>query len=95
MSAMTWEITEFSQDRDRAKVTVTFTAKENTAAQMPVTYELQRAAGVWSVQKPAGGGGHPGLNPPQQPAPQGGAMPPGHPPIGGSEPMKSQPPKKQ
>jgi hypothetical protein len=93
VSAMTWDIREFSQDRDRATVQVMFIAKENNAAQMPVTYELRRVNGVWTVQKQAGTGGHPELNPPQKAAPQGGAMPPGHPPVGGSEPTKSQPKK--
>jgi hypothetical protein len=93
LSAMTWDVKEFSQDRDRATVQVMFIAKENKEAQMPVTYELLRVNGVWTVQKPSSGAGHPGLNPPQKAAPQGGELPTGHPPLGGSEPMKSQPKK--
>jgi hypothetical protein len=92
MSAMSWDIKEFSQDRDRATVQVMFIAKENKEAQMPVTYELLRVNGVWTVQKPASGAGHPGLNPPQKASPQSGELPPGHPPLGG-EPVKSQPKK--
>jgi hypothetical protein len=95
LNAMTWEIREFSQDRDRATVQVMFIAKADQQAQMPVTYELQRVNGVWTVQKPASGGGHPGLNPPAKSAPDaGGQLPPGHPPVGDA-PVKAQPPKKQ
>jgi hypothetical protein len=102
LSAMTWEIEEFSQDRDRATVQVMFTSKQG-GAQMPVTYELQKEKGVWKVQK-SGSTAHPGTPSPQMQMPQvpsSGQLPPGHPAISGSpapagkSPAQNPPPKKQ
>jgi hypothetical protein len=79
LSAMTWEISEFSQDRDRATVQVVFTSKQG-GAQMPVTYEVRRENGVWAVKK-SGSSAHPGAAAPTPPA---GQLPPGHSDVGGS-----------
>jgi hypothetical protein len=103
LDAMTWEMKEYNQDRDRAQVQLLFTSKAGGRS-MPVSYELKKENGVWVVQKPSGGSGHPeSAMPPgtsMPPAAPGGALPAGHPPVGGTapskttEPMKSQPTKK-
>lgn len=103
MSAMNWEIKEFSQDRDRATVKVMFSSKQG-GAQMPVTYELKKENGVWAVQRPSGGGASPhgaaapgampgGVMPPPQ-LPASGELPASHPPVSKEPAKPAAPPKK-
>ncbi len=91
LSSMNWEIKEYNPDRDRAAVTVLFTAKQG-GAQMSVNYELQKENGVWVVRKPASGAHPGGAAPPVPP----GQLPPGHPSMGTTAPPeKATPPPKK
>lgn len=63
-----------------AEAVVSFQVGANPEAGMEMVYNLSRDGGEWRVLK--SGGGHGGMPPA---APQGGALPPGHPPAGGGE----------
>lgn len=91
LSAMTWEIKEFNQDRDRATVQLLFTSKQG-GVQMPVTYELRKENNVWTVQRPSGSATpHGAAVPPMPQMPSAGELPSGHPPVGGEAPPPKAP----
>ena len=88
MDGMDVDVTAVSFAKDQARATVTFRVK-GAAQQQPVRVEylLDRQSNKWVVRsKGEAGGGSPhdgGGPPPAQPAnPPGGALPPGHPPLG-------------
>jgi hypothetical protein len=83
VNSMSVDIGDVKFEGDKAVAAVSFRPKASPDAGMTMNYSLERRGGKWVVAKRPEGGGH-GAGA-QPPAPSGGEMPPGHPPVGGAE----------
>ena len=83
IAAMDWEIKKLDIHGDHAEAEVEFRAKEGGGG-MAMNYEVERREGTWTIKKREGATAPHGAMPA---APEGGALPPGHPPV-------TSPPKK-
>jgi major membrane immunogen (membrane-anchored lipoprotein) len=84
ITAMEWEIKKLDIHGDHAEAEVEFRAKEGGGG-MAMNYEFERREGAWTIKKREGATSPHGTTPA---APEGGALPPGHPPVT-SPPKKS------
>jgi len=81
-SRMTVEVETVVVDGDRAEAEVVFRSRDAPDSRMNYHYELSRADGKWTVES-----GRPSAaqSPHPQPGEEGtGALPEGHPPVGGN-----------
>ena len=94
VAGMNVSVTSVTFRKDEADATVAFTARgANPGQPMSMRYTLERQGDHWVVKDKAETGGSPhsaaGANPHGTVAPPaGGQLPPGHPPIGGTQPKQ-------
>jgi hypothetical protein len=85
LNSMDVDVTSVSFNASEAKATVAFRPKGSPDQGMSMNYTLERRGGNWVVKGRAGGGTpHGGTGAPTQ-QPGGSDLPPGHPPVGGSD----------
>jgi hypothetical protein len=92
MANITVDVTALEFERDSARASVSFRAKgSDQATGMTMNYSLDRKGDEWVVRERGDGASNPhgGAVPQTAPAPDpasgpGGAMPPGHPSVGGA-----------
>jgi hypothetical protein len=83
MKSMTVEVSNVQYEGNTAKAQVAFRPKASPDAGMTMNYTLERRGDQWVVSRRADSTGHGGGAAPQTPPAQdGGALPPGHPPVG-------------
>jgi len=86
MANITVDVTALEFERDSARASVSFRAKgSDQATGMTMNYSLDRKGDQWVVRERAEGGSNPhgGAVPETAPPPEG-AIPPGHPSVGGA-----------
>jgi hypothetical protein len=86
LSLMDIEVSNVAFQGNEAKATVMFRPKSAPDQGMQMNYTLESQADKWVVSKKAGANaGHGAGAMPSAPAPDSGALPPGHPPVSPSE----------
>lgn len=78
-------VEKVSYEGEQAEAAVTIVARNDPEAKMEMIYRLRKTADGWQVESPQDSGGHGGMAPAPQQEESDSGLPPGHPPVGGSQ----------